>query len=105
MSSLYKILNVKTLSNKDGLLTSDVIETKILISLYLVGKNQATKLFDKKKMKGFLKSFILIFAIAIAVGESESLKKRIYNFNPSVGHRKIKTSNENIRSTSYIKYR
>ena len=104
MSSLYKILNVKTLSNKDGLLTSDVIETKILISLYLVGKNQATKLFVKK-MKGFLKSFILIFAIAIAVGESESLKKRIYNFNPSVGHRKIKTSNENIRSTSYIKCR
>ena len=55
-------------------------------------------------MKVFLKFFIVIFAIAMALGESKTLKKRIY-FNPSLGHRKIKNFNENIRSTSYIKCR
>ena len=57
-------------------------------------------------MKVFLKFFIVIFAIAIAVGESKSVKKRIYNLNPSVGHRKIKNVNENMSATtSYIKCR
>ena len=87
------------------LLKLDVIKIKILISLYLVGKNQSTEIHSQKKMKVFLKCLIVIFAIIMAVGESKSLTKRIYNFNPSVGHRKIKTSNENIRSTSYIKCR
>ena len=56
-------------------------------------------------MKVILKFFMVIFAIAMALGESKTLKKRIYNFNPSLGHRKIKNFNENIRSTSYIKCR
>ena len=58
-------------------------------------------------MKVFLKCLIVIFAIAIAIGESKSksVKKRIYNLNPSVGHRKIKNFNENMSATSYIKCR